>query len=429
MTSLAGRPSILVAHSGRQHAYRLALAIQKAGSLKRFITSGYYKPEVFPDHLLARSPRLESLFRRRHLSGLDPRRVVRRWDFEIPELLARRFVGNGQLTDRLVFARDVRFDRWVARNWIGDCDVYWGFQGSCRDSLRSARRQGKLAIAEFATAHVTLATELLAAEAEKHPEWADTIGNLYFPGWYRRRLEREPHEADLCIAASRFTRQSLLQVGVAAGRIKMLPLAADVRAFAPTRRSREGAFRILFVGGIGQRKGIKYLLDAFRLLRGRDLELVLVGPLLGSGKALRAYQGDYSYKGKLETQDLIRTMGECHVLVLPSVFEGFGLVIPEAMATGMPVIASTHTAAPEIITDGENGFVLEPDDVEGLAAKLDWLAVHRDEAARMGLAAAGRAQDYSWEAHQRRVAELIGDLGNPPRPPSARSPMELPALC
>ena len=95
--------------------------------------------------------------------------------------------------------------------------------------------------------------------------------------------------------------------------------------------------------------------------------------MMGSGKALEQYRGDYDYRGRLDQSGVIEEMRRCHVLVLPSVFEGFGLVIPEAMATGMPVIASTHSIGPEIIRDGEDGFILEPDDVEGLTANSNGL--------------------------------------------------------
>jgi glycosyltransferase involved in cell wall biosynthesis len=132
--------------------------------------------------------------------------------------------------------------------------------------------------------------------------------------------------------------------------------------------------------------------------------------MAGSGKALEQYHGLYSYLGRLDQKDVMREMHRCHVLVLPSVFEGFGLVIPEAMATGMPVIASTHTAGPEIIREGEDGFVLAPDDVSGLAAKLDWLATHRTEAAAMGRSASERAHAFSWDAHTKRVQALMSEF-------------------
>lgn len=403
-------PSVVVGHSGKQHAYRLALALQRAGHLRAFLTSGYYKPTAFPDCVLARSPRLDRYLRRRHLSDLDPARIVRHWALEAPEVLARAVLRWTSVPGKLVCWRDAAFDRWAAREWARRGEVYWGFQGSCLFSLRAARRAGKVAVAEFATAHITRAVQVLSREAELHPEWADSISNLYFPDWYQERLKREPHAANYCIAASEFTRQSLLEVGVPPAKVKILPLGADLTDFTPTERPTTGPYRILFVGGVGQRKGIKYLLEAYKRVRAADTELVLAGPLVGSGKALEQYRGLYTYLGRLDQRDVIREMHRCHVLVLPSVFEGFGLVIPEAMATGMPVIASTHSAGPEIIRDGQDGFVLAPDDVDGLAARLSWLAAHRAEAAVMGRAAAERAHDFSWAAHAVRTCALLDEF-------------------
>ena len=403
-------PDVLVAHSGKQHAYRHALAVQRCGRLGRFVTSGYYKPDAFPDRLLARSPRVDRALRRRWLAGLDPARVVRRWRLEFPELAARALFPKSSLGERLVFRRDAVFDRWVARRWAAEYPIFWGFQGSCCDSLGAARAAGRVAVVEFATAHVTLARAVLAQEAERHPDWADSISNFHFPPWYQERLEREPHEADVCIAASDFTRRSLREVGVPDERIRTLPLGADLGQFTPRPRSSDGPFRILFVGGIGQRKGVKYLLDAYQRIRTTGTELVLIGPVMGAGAGLEPYRGTYTWLGRLDAAEVAAEMARCHVLVLPSVFEGFGLVIPEAMASGMPVIASTHSAGPELIRQGRDGFVLAPDDVEGLAEKLDWLAAQRQAAVAMGMEAAERAQAFSWDAHAARVAGLLAEI-------------------
>src|SRR6185369_7022518 len=105
-------------------------------------------------------------------------------------------------------------------------------------------------------------------------------------------------------------------------------------------------------------------------------------------------RGCYTYLGRLDQTAVVQTMQNCHVLVLPSVFEGFGLVIPEAMATGLPVIASTHTAGPEIIRDGQDGYILAPDDVDGLADRLDRLAMHRARTDEMGKMAHQRSLDF-----------------------------------
>jgi starch synthase len=402
--------SVVVAHSGKQHAYRHAAAVERAGALKAFVTSGYYKPERFPDRLFAASKRIDAKLRRRTLDALPSGKVVRRWRFELPELLARAVLGNGDFAAKLMMRRDAKFDRWVARHWAAQGDIYWGFQGSCLESLRAARNAGVTAVAEFATAHVTSAIEILSREAERHPEWAATISNFHFPDLYRERLEQEPGAADYCVVASEFSKRSLERVGVGTDRIQLLPLGVDVDDFAFRPRSAEGKFRILFVGGIGQRKGVKYLLEAYQRMKSPATELVFVGPMGASEEPLKKYQGVYQYLGRMDQRDVVAQMHQAHVMVLPSVFEGFGLVIPEAMATGMPVIASTHSIGPEIIREGRDGFVLEPDDVEGLAAKLEWLATHRPEAVEMGKEAAERAKQVTWTAHEMRLAEILREI-------------------
>jgi glycosyltransferase involved in cell wall biosynthesis len=408
--TLPSVPAVVVAHSGRQHAYRHAAAVEKAGALKTFVTSGYYKPDVFPDRLFTRSSWIDSRLRRRTLESVPSAKVIRRWRFEVPELLARAIVGNGDLASRLMMRRDANFDRWVARRWAATGDIYWGFQGSCLESLRSAKNAGVLAVAEFATAHVTSAIEILSKEAERHPEWAGTISNFRFPDWYRERLEQEPGAADHCIVASEFSRRSLEHVGIDKSKIKLLPLGVDVDDFAFVPRTPVGPFRILFVGGIGQRKGIKYLLEAYGRIRTPSTELVLVGPMGASAEPLSKYRGLFDYRGRLDQAEVVREMHRAHVLVLPSVFEGFGLVIPEAMASGMPVIASTHSIGPEIIREGRDGFVLAPDDVEGLASKLDWLASHRDDVCRMGHEASERSKTVSWRAHAECLQRILESL-------------------
>ncbi len=401
---------VRVAHSGKQHAYRHALAVERARALDLFITSGYYKPDRLPDRWVSKIGRLDRALRRRLQQGLPHDKIVRRWRYEVPELIARRALGLGKVAENCVFRRDAFFDNWVARRWVRDCDAYWGFQGSCLESLRAARKREIIAIAEFATAHVTRAIELLSQESTRHPEWASTISNFAFPDWYRERLEEEPHAADYCVAASQFTKASLEQVGIRPDRILLLPLGADVDQFAFVRRPATGPFRVLFVGGVGQRKGVKYLLQAFDKIRGPGVELTLAGPLPADMRPLAAYRDTVRMTGRLDQSEIVREMHAAHVLVLPSVFEGFGLVIAEAMATGMPVIASTHSAGPDLMREGRDGFVIEPDDVEGLAQRLETLRADRERASEMGVCAAEQARTFSWDVHAERVRDILARL-------------------
>ncbi len=160
------------------------------------------------------------------------------------------------------------------------------------------------------------------------------------------------------------------------------------------------------MGGVGQRKGIKYLLDAWHRIRTPSLRLVVVGPMVGSGRAFRDHARGVDYVGRVDTKDVLAHMYRSHVLVLPSLFEGFGLVLIEAMATGLPVIGSTHSAAPDLVRAGRDGFVLAPDDVDGLADRLTRLAEDRSRAAAMGVEAAQRARQFGWDQHTERLMRI-----------------------
>jgi starch synthase len=402
--------SITVSHSGKQHAYRHARSIQKLGVLGRFVTSTYYRRDCWPDQIAQWFPRLDRGLQKRWLDGLDSSLVTRHLSLEVPELFYRNVLKNPKRAEQAMFERDAAFDRWVASRFAFESDIFWGFQGSCLESLKAAHLKGKTAVCEFATAHVTAAIRILSEEAEKHPEWAATISNLHFPDWYRERLEQEPHAADVCIAASGFTQRSLEEVGIPPERIQLLPLAADVEQFQFSERRTDGPLKVLFVGGIGQRKGIKYLLESVRQLHSAQIELSLLGPAPADDRPLKAYANWYTYLGRTDQKGVVRQMQQADVLVLPSVFEGFGLVIVEAMATGLPVITTTHSCGPEVIREGVDGFVLAPDDVQGLAEKLAWCAEHRGELVSMGAQAYNQAQQFSWDAHRQRLASLLDFL-------------------
>ncbi|MCX7396138.1 MAG: glycosyltransferase family 4 protein [Planctomycetales bacterium] len=402
--------SVTVSHSGKQHAYRHALSLQQLGLLRRFVTSTYYKRDRWPDQIAQWFPRLDRGLQKRWLDGVDSSLVTRHLSLEVPELFYRNVLKNPQRAELAMFERDAAFDRWVASRFAFESDIFWGFQGSCLESLKAARSAGKMAVCEFATAHVTAAIRILSEEAEKHPEWAATISNLHFPDWYRERLEQEPHQADVCVAASGFTQRSLEEVGIPPERIQLLPLAADVDQFQFAERRTDGPLKVLFVGGIGQRKGIKYLLEAVQQLNSAHVELSLLGPAPADARPLEAYSKWYRYLGRTDQAGVVRKMQQADVLVLPSVFEGFGLVIIEAMATGLPVITSTHSCGPEVIREAVDGFVLAPDDVTGLAQKIAWCAEHRTQLTEMGRSAHEQAKKFSWDAHRERLKQLLIEI-------------------
>lgn len=204
---------VILSHSGKQHSYQVAKSLYELDHLQRFYTSSYLKNEAL-QHWLTQSG--NTYWTRRFVEGLPARYVDANWRFEVKEIVYRKLYGKTAKAQDAMYERDISFDRYVSKKLIKRrADVFWGFQGSCRQSLQKANELGMLSVCELATAHVTEAKKILDEEARLHPEWSDSIDNLVFPSAYEKRLQEEPHLATYAVAASQFTRQSLINDGVA----------------------------------------------------------------------------------------------------------------------------------------------------------------------------------------------------------------------
>lgn len=407
------KQTFTVSHSGKQHSYHTAKALLDLGCLQGFYTSSYVE-SAFLQRLILNTG--NSFFRRRFQPGLASPHVHAHWGFELREFLIRKLEGKSARVQDLVYQRDVDFDRMMARKLSSlDSTHFWGFQGSCHDSLSAARASGKTAICELATAHVVQAKKILSEEARLQPEWADSIDNLYFPSAYEKRLEEEPHLADRVMAASDFTRWTLTESGIDDSKIRVLPLGFELDYIPfnqPVNGIKNRPLRLLYAGTVTQRKGVSYLLEAMAGLRPSDsVELHMVGGIQGSGTAFQKRKSLVHYHPAVSQTEMFGLYGQFDALVLPTIFEGFGLVIVEAMAAGLPVITTAHSMGPDVITPGQNGWIVPIRDSEALRNTILALRAKSDEEYRyMRQSAREAALGFTWNRFRERLAELLGSL-------------------
>lgn len=187
-----------------------------------------------------------------------------------------------------------------------------------------------------------------------------------------------------------------------------------------TRRAHEdGPLRLLFVGNVMRRKGLHTLLAAVARLPAGAVELAVVGDTAVEPGYYRSLQPQLSILaervtvyGRVPDTALSALMQKSHVLVVPSSYEGFGIVYLEGMGAGLPAIATTAGGAGEIVTDGVNGFLIAPEDEAALAQKLSWLHQNRHELAAMGQAALAHWQQHpSWADSMARVRVFLSGQG------------------
>jgi glycosyltransferase involved in cell wall biosynthesis len=236
---------------------------------------------------------------------------------------------------------------------------------------------------------------------EAHGDWLEALGHyVALPAWARPALRRWTafvlRRADLLRAVSDFTAE---RMRAASGRsdqpLFVFPTYTDVELFLAPPAGTEGRAAadpvVLFAGGLIPVKGLVVLLDAFAELRRRgaraSLRLAGEGPLrpglVDRARAL-GIEDRVHLLGALSQERLRDEMRAARVLVLPSLSEGLGRVVVEAMACGIPVVASRTGGLRELVRDGETGFLVEPGDAAALAGRLGWMLDHPDEAAEMG---------------------------------------------
>ncbi len=233
--------------------------------------------------------------------------------------------------------------------------------------------------------------------SEIHSPW-----QLRLYRWVERRYLRS---VDGFIFNSQATRRSVESLaGCALPNIVALPPAGQ---FQPEIRPEEiiaranqgGPLRLLFVGNLIPRKGLHTLLAAIQGAPEDSLTLTVVGGALldsGYGSAIRQQIAQNNLQGRVRLlgfqsqAELAALLSDHHVLVVPSSYEGFGIVYLEAMSFGLPAIGTTGGGAGEIITHGLDGYLVAPEDVHSLHSYLVELHTERGKLAQMGMAARRR---------------------------------------
>jgi alpha-maltose-1-phosphate synthase len=165
---------------------------------------------------------------------------------------------------------------------------------------------------------------------------------------------------------------------VPAHKLRVLPYGVDLTEFHPTARPADDRFDVLFAGGASLRKGVPDLLDAFHRVKHPRKQLWFAGAFPDELRGLMQRHGLWSEQvvclGHLPQSALRDRMSRSHVLVLPSIEDGFGLVMAQAMACACPVIATEHTGAEDLYQDGTAGFIVPPRRSDLLADGLQRLA-------------------------------------------------------
>jgi alpha-maltose-1-phosphate synthase len=404
---------VIVHHPGTNHlAYELVAGLQEGGYACDFHTGFFYAPTGALARAVSRLPanaraRIERELRRRAHGGVDPRRVVlRAWPEIAHVALGRLGVGQDRLA-RVIGWRNDLLDAAVARAVRRQKPrIVIGHDGSALHAGRAAHEVGALAVLNQVVGHVAAAHEIFREEALLAPDFAETM--VTTPDWIVERHEAELREADGILVPSEYVCDTLTARGARPERISVLPYGVDIDRFRPATSPRRDGFRILFVGHLSQRKGIRYLLDAVRRLKLPGAELVLVGKMVGRESAFAPYRDIFRHVAHVPYHEVHRLFQEADVFVYPSLHEGSAFATYEALASGLPIVTTRNAGS--VARDGKEGFIVPIRDVDALMDRIERL--YRDPALRAAMAAAARrrATEFTWAHYRARLNHYIDGL-------------------
>jgi glycosyltransferase involved in cell wall biosynthesis len=287
---------------------------------------------------------------------------------------------------------------WARRHLEGmqvlDALSGWGLEAG-----KFVQQQGGVHLCNRGSTHILFQKEILE---EEYARWGAPPPDG-FPYWVVARETGEYQAADAVVVPSRFARRTFEEKGVPPDKVFVCPYGVDLSLFHPFPKA-DRTFRVLFVGAFSIRKGLGYLFEAVRPLvaRGQAEVWLIGGASPEAGEILARNQDLFIDKGFHPRKDLAHLYSQGSVLVLPSVEEGLALVQAQAMASGVPVIATYNTGAEDLFTDGVEGFIVPARDPLAIREKLEWLLDHPREHQEMGAEALRRVRELGgWELYGR----------------------------
>lgn len=404
---------ILLSHpTANQNVRQAALALAEDDLLAEFWTCLNWKQGGFFDrHLPARLT--NELRRRSFPDRVRPFTKTFGWR-EAGRLLSQQlgleFLTRPEAGPFSVDAVYLSLDRHVARRLQNSRQLkaVYAYDSGALESFRAAKTLQLKCIYEHPIVYWREALRYQQEEAELHPEWKPTLGAILDSEEKQARKDAELALADVVIVPSTFSKNSLNQAPGFKASVQVIPygLPTVSRAYDESHCDK---LRVLFVGALSQAKGLKYLLEAAAKLE-RQSNLTLVGKRVSSLIPTQAVLDKHRWIPSLAYDELLREMSRHDVLVLPSLHEGFGLVLGEAMAQGLVVIATAHSAAPDLIDDGVDGFIIPVRSADAIVERLELLLLDLARLREMKQAARRKAQAHSWETYRRALVRLAREV-------------------
>jgi len=401
----------IIAQEGSRETYSLPLAFYRIQQLRLLYVDVWC---TRGRNLLRRGP-------------AHARALATRFHPEIPSELVKSFtIGSTvrrawlrlrqrKLSRTQISLADCEFGRWFApqicrhlKNQELDpaVDHFFGFNGYSLEILEYLREIKIFSVLDQVDPGL-VEEDMCFEEAERWPGWEGTPGRIAPEYW--DRVKAEWHAASAVMVNSNWSRKALVQQGVPDKKIMVVPLAVQLpEERKPVPITANGPLKVLWLGSVILRKGIQYLVEAARELERSNIEFLIAGPLGITEQAVRTFPGNIKLLGRITRDQLRRTYQTAHVFVLPTISDGFAVTQLEAMAQGLPVIATPNCG--EVVSHGVDGFIVPARDGGALAAAICKLDSDRELLRNMSANSLLTVQKYKLPTNAILMQKLVAQM-------------------
>ncbi len=384
---------VCVAQIGSRRHYAVPAALQAAGCLERLFTDVYLGNKPIARFLASAGYRVSGSKRLKRLAGrgcteIPPSKVT---SFEWSSLGGHLFGHDKRAAQSAKYSdKGSRFSKLVSASGFGNANVVYGFNAASLEIFQSAKESGLACVLDQTIIPMQLYYDLIAGEIDRWPNWQPglSLDDDYAELIQRDRLEWELADAIIC--GSSFVAESIAKVGGPGEKCRVVPYGHEAvsstgNAMSVDSQREPGKLKLLFVGEVGIRKGVPYLLEAADGMQPFDLEIRFAGRVKLNPEKLRKYESYTRFLGHLPREEMQKLYRWADALVMPSLCEGSAMVTYEALANDIPVICTPSTGAN--FREGIDGILVPEQDSDSLAqaiADLPKLIEKRSQAPALG---------------------------------------------
>ena len=408
------KKTIIMSHpTGNANVRFVTQAVAQAGLLSGFYTCiAVFKNSFISNFLIGP---LSMFLKRSFPVELKPFTHIRPFK-ELGRMYAIKFNKKQLLThEKGKFCIDAVYndlDKYVAGR-LSDQNAIYAYEDGAEYSFIKAKTLGIKCIYDLPIGYWRSMHNLLQIEKDNRPDWAVTLTGFNDSNFKLARKDKELELANVIFVASTFTKKTLEVYPMQLAPVHVIPYGFppvfENRQYTPVNNRK---LKLLFVGGLSQRKGIANIFEAVDYLKDQ-VELTIVGnKLVENCVPLNEGLKKHTWIPSLEHDKILELMRTQDIFVFPSLFEGFGLVITEAMSQGTPVITTDRTCAPDFIKDGENGWLVEAGNTKALIQKLEAIIADVTSIEKVSKAAAATARTRPMKVYGEEMVEALNNIVN-----------------